>query len=172
MPSVACATGPDARRRDADDVVPSSRRGNEEDGPAPPQPGGQARLAADFGVARRRSRTRLQLPPRAWIPTPDRVCGRYRGRRPDLYDLSVEVPQAYSEGMLRTPRCEEHSDGWRIAACSRPRTNDAGKKARAQGPGLEWSTHGTGYSSTTIVTRRFLARPSLVWLSAIGLYSP
>ena len=84
MPSVACATVPDSRRRAADDVVSSSRRGNEEDGPVPPQPGGHARLAADLIVARRRSRARLRLPPRALISAPSRACGWYRGRRPDL----------------------------------------------------------------------------------------
>jgi len=38
----------------------------------------------------------LQLPPRALISTPSRVCGRYRGFRPDLYVLNVELPEAYS----------------------------------------------------------------------------
>ena len=124
IPSVACATGPDSWRRDAEDVVSSSRRGNEEDGPVPPQPGGQARLAADLCIARRRGRTRLQLPPRALTSILSRVCGRYRGRRPDLYVPSVELPQAYLNGMLRTARREEHGDGWRIAGRSRLRLND------------------------------------------------
>ena len=45
------------------------------------------------------------------------------------------------------------------------------KKPGPLGPGSQWF-FGQGYSRTTSATRRFWARPSLVALSATGLYSP
>jgi len=59
---VACAAGPDARRRDAGDAPTSSRSGNAADGPAPPQPEGRSAACGVF-----------QQPAKPWVPTRGRV---------------------------------------------------------------------------------------------------
>ena len=117
---VLSAAGAYARRRDAGDVVASSRSANTADAPAPPEPEGRMGVAGDLCVARRQrcpriaSSSRLDLASQAPCARPIVLSPRAARSLILICFASVCESQVFCDNLAPCPRDAMHFSRERI----------------------------------------------------------